>query len=708
MPKVTYGGRDGQTFEFETSDDLLAVRTRSGQLLSERDLPSAEAALMQDMNLEFTFPEAGVEVYRRTKGRSRAALESMKKSLQDFSDTRFAGRVLVQAKSGEPVVYTENLFVKFDDSCDDSHCQDILTNIGLTVKEQVRYARNGYFVAAPEGTGQQVFEIAQSLLERDDVEYAHPEICRQKSRRAINDNQWHLQTTTINGQVISASANVEAAHEQSVGEGITIAIIDDGVDIGHPEFSSSGKIVAPRDMRFPESDPRHSDPRPGPGDNHGTACAGVACADGNFQASGVAPAARLMPIRSVSALGSMAEANAFVWAAEHGADIISCSWGPRDGRWFDPDDPQHDVMVPLPDSTRMAIEFALGNGRRGKGCVIFWAAGNGNESVDNDGYASFEGVFAVAACNDRGRRSIYSDFGEAIFCAFPSSDFEFPPQNHPAPLTPGIWTTDRRGRDGYNHGSTRLGDAMGDYTNSFGGTSSACPGAAGIAALILSRNPDLRWDEVGRVIQRSCDRIDPQNGDYDPQTGRSPLYGFGRLNAALAVRNAVRIEPIESVIVTGRFNAPVLDFRRTEVRLEVGETRALAGLKVTINVEHTFIGDLVVELVPPPGTGVSPITLHNRTGRSTNNLQRTYDEQSIPELTKLAGKVAQGDWTLRVEDHARRDRGHVKLFQLELNPAASRAVREVDAVVADISEGDGKPLETSSRRGGRRRRAGVS
>ncbi|HIK91144.1 MAG TPA: peptidase S8 [Planctomycetes bacterium] len=706
MPKVTYGGQGGQTFEFETSDDLLAVRTRSGQLMSERDLPPAEAAVMEDMRLEFAFPEAGVEVYRRTKGKSRSALETMKRSLQEFKDTRFAGRVLVQKGSREPVVYTENLFVKFDDSCDDNHCLDILTNIGLTVKSKVGYARNGYFVASPEGTGSHVFDLAQALLDRDDVENAHPEICRQKAQRTINFNQWHLKTTTINGQVIAASANVETALEHVRGEGITIAVIDDGVDINHEEFASSGKIRSPRDMSFPEHDPRHSDPTPGRRDNHGTACAGVACASGAFGASGVAPAARLMPIRSVSALGTMAEAEAFMWATEHGADVISCSWGPMDGRWFDPDDPRHDVFVPMPDSTRMAIEYALANGRGGKGCVIFWAAGNGNESVDNDGYASFPGIFAVAACNDRGKRSVYSDFGEAIFCSFPSGDAEFLAEGHPAPLTSGIWTTDRTGRQGYNPGSRQLGDLEGNYTKSFGGTSSACPGAAGVAALILSRNPELRCDEVGRVMQASCDRIDPQEGDYDRATGRSLKYGFGRLNAAVAVRNAVRDEPIESVIVSGRFSAPVLDFRRTEVKLEVGETRELAGIRVKIEVEHTFIGDLKIQLIPPPATRVNAITLHDREGRNTNNLVRTYDSQSVPALGQLMNKVPKGEWKLQVTDHARRDHGHIRLMQLELHPGIARSVREADAVVAEIGEGNGAEQTTPRRR--RRRRTPVS
>jgi hypothetical protein len=69
------------------------------------------------------------------------------------------------------------------------------------------------------------------------------------------------------------------------------------------------------------------------------------------------------------------EADAFAWAVAKGADVISCSWGPEDGVWWDPSDPLHREVTPLPDSTRLAIRHAVTNGRGGEGCVIFWAAG---------------------------------------------------------------------------------------------------------------------------------------------------------------------------------------------------------------------------------------------------------------------------------------------------------------------------------------------
>jgi subtilisin family serine protease len=171
--------------------------------------------------------------------------------------------------------------------------------------------------------------------------------------------------------------------------------------------------------------------------------------------------------------------------------------------------------------------------------------------VDLDGYASYEKVLAVATCNDRGKRSVYSDFGNAVFCSFPSNDFAFALESRPEPLTPGIWTVDRTGRAGYNPGPD-TGQIAGDpdlkYTNGFGGTSSACPGAAGVAAPVIARNPALRWQEVKEILRQACDRIDPQGGAYDA-SGHSKKYGFGRLNAETAVRLALPSEGPATVCI---------------------------------------------------------------------------------------------------------------------------------------------------------------
>ncbi|MEL7119379.1 MAG: S8 family serine peptidase [Bacteroidota bacterium] len=538
MYKFKYGGREGEEYTLVEAKDLVVVRTEEAHELNKMDMSSESKALVPNLLPVASFPEANVKVYKvvnKDPNHVVSLRNAVRKHFKKEDGIKFAGRVLKDQKTGTLFIYTENFFVKFKDDVSESRCKELLEKHQLLVKEKLVFAINAFFTEAESGTGMKIFEIAQNLLEEEDVEVAHPEMVREKKDKGIYPMQWHLKRTIINGTVINQHVDLEEAWKVSKGANTTIAVIDDGVDSSHEEFE--GRIVAPRDTirNLNNADPKSEE------ENHGTACAGVACAAGNFKAAGVSPESMLIPIRS-GGLGSMSEAKAFAWAADNGADVISCSWGPRDGAWWNPGDPLHTSFFALPDSTRMAIDYAINTGRGGKGCAIIWAAGNGNEDVRYDGYASYEKVIAVAACNDRGRRSVYSDFGKAVWCAFPSSDIHVPEWNRPRPLTAGIWTTDREGRDGYNEGGINaesfVGDAQGKYTATFGGTSSACPGVAGVAALIYSINPELKWDQLKEILKNSCDRIDEENVVYD-ENGHNIFYGYGRLNAHKAVQNAL-------------------------------------------------------------------------------------------------------------------------------------------------------------------------
>lgn len=567
--QVQFGGRAGAAFDLQTSEDLVAIRTCSKAPVDVVPLSGESRELLGDLEPVASFRDAGVEVFH-VRNASIGSRDVIRARLKTEPAIRFAGRVLtdpvftpevtvaanVGAPMHEPVVYSENVFIKFAPGTKDSVVRQTLKAAGLTLKRPIEYVERGYFVAGVEGIGLDIFPVALKLLhDYEAVELCHPELIRPRGFRAAFPHQWHLKPATIAGAQIDAHASVVDAWKVSRGEGTTIAVIDDGVDLDHEEFASSKKIVAPRDVTPGVHDPGNPRPRTA-SDRHGTACAGVACANGTTGASGVAPRARLMPIRLMAGLGSQAEADAFAWAAGNGADVISCSWGPQDGEWNRPEDPAHRAVGRLSDNTRLAMEFALEQGRGGKGCVIVFAAGNGNESVDNDEYAAHPGVIAVAACNDSSVRSVYSDTGRALWCSFPSNDFSFkgvatlpvpPPHGgvwgpHQAPKTTGIWTVDRTGAAGYNGGHISSGDAAGNYTNNFGGTSSAAPGVAGVAALVLSVNKKLRHDEVRDILKRSCDRIDEAGGTYDV-SGHSALYGYGRVNAAVAVTLAAPAAP---------------------------------------------------------------------------------------------------------------------------------------------------------------------
>ncbi len=666
MPIAKYGGKNGYELELKESRDLIAVRTRSQKPIGSRsNVREPIEGELTGCDLVAHFPEAGVEVYRVPKGERKNAVTSRKKSLRTYPDVRFAGSVLIDPQSDEPILYTENIYVRFSESLEANDCEAILQETSLVIKKKLKFATNSYFVQATEGIGQKIFDIATMLLERSDVDVCHPELIRRRHRKSCFREQWHLASTEVGGILINQHAYVDDAHVLTRGTDVVIAVIDDGFDIDHLEFSQPGKLVAPFDAMSETIDPRPRDHFYA--ENHGTACAGVASAQGVDGAVGVAPDAKLMPIRLNANLGSIAEANAFMWAVENGADVISCSWGPPDGKWYDPNDPRHQTFFPLPDSTRDVINYAVTHGRGGNGCVILFAAGNGNESVEMDGYASHEQVIAVAACNDRGTRSVYSDFGDSIWCAFPSSDSGYPPFGHPYPLTTGIWTTDRIGADGYNDGSSGDGDTLGNYTNSFGGTSSACPGAAGVCALMLSVNPQLSWVDVREILKKSSDKIDQANGEYDT-SGHSSWYGYGRINALRAVQfSTPRVN--DRIEVQRVVSVPIPDMGEAAISVSIQENLSIEEIFIGVDIIHTYVGDLVLTL-EAPGASL-PITLQSREGGSRDNLSRVFRSTSHEELQLLRGMPSAGEWVLRVKDEARRDIGSIEKFTVTIEFASS-------------------------------------
>jgi len=89
-------------------------------------------------------------------------------------------------------------------------------------------------------------------------------------------------------------------------------------------------------------------------------------------------------------------------------------------------------------------------------------------------------------------------------------------------------------------------------------------------------------------------------------------------------------------------------------------------VEVAVDLDHTYIGDLVLQLLPPAAMGVAAVLLHNRAGGGTDNLKITYDEVNVPALAALKGRDPSGRWTLEVSDTARADRGTLRSLRLEM------------------------------------------
>lgn len=523
---------DGKKHELEYSNKFVVIRTKGNTSLKTSVKKKSSKELLDKLQPFDEYPHKGVYIMKVQEEASRAVTvrNDVREELNKETKIRFAGRALEDPKTGRPVIYTENVVVKFKSGVGAEEAEKVLTSKKLSVgakKGDMNFSsllENVYVAKIKEGAGAEVlFDTVKELSANKNVEYAYPELITKRKFKTVNPLQWHLIPTTINGSAVKANIDVEKAWKTTKGKNVVIAIIDDGVDDSHPEFKT--KIVHPYDATQ-----RSSNPNPKyKNDNHGTSCAGVACAAG-VKASGVAPEATLMPIRLSSNLGSIEEAEAFAWAINNGADVISCSWGPMDGEWWDQVDDGDEF--PLPPLTRDIIRKAVTTGRQGKGIVVLFAAGNGNENIETDGYSSNDDVIAVAACNDTNKRSVYSDYGASVFCCFPSNDFEFVDFHHPAPITKGIFTTDRRGAKGYKRTN---------YTDEFGGTSSATPGVAGVVALMLSANPNLTIAQVKKIIKETSTKIDKTKGAYDGK-GHSIFYGYGKVNAAKAVSSAKKLK----------------------------------------------------------------------------------------------------------------------------------------------------------------------
>ena len=277
---------------------------------------------------------------------------------------------------------------------------------------------------------------------------------------ASTGGQWHLRNTANPGRDVNV---VPAWNRNITGAGVTIGIVDDGLERTHPDLAPNYSAADSRD--FVSND---SDPSPGTSDFHGTAVAGVAAARGGngIGVTGAAPNAQLAGLRV--GFGGAGTTSQFVNATTYrssGAtaiiDVKNHSYG------------YSAAYITATSEVNAVVTSATA------GTIHVFAAGNNRgfsaQDVNHQDTQNNPEVIAVAALSSGGRWSYYSNFGAALFVTTPSNGAT---GNGSGSSSPGITTTDRVGSTGYGG----LSDS--NYTNSFGGTSSAAPLAAGVMALL--------------------------------------------------------------------------------------------------------------------------------------------------------------------------------------------------------------------------------
>ena len=293
-------------------------------------------------------------------------------------------------------------------------------------------------------------------------------------------------------------------------EPIPVAVIDSGVDTGHPELVN--KVLGAKS--FVGGSARQDTL------GHGTFVAGLIAAgvDNGIGIAGLAPSAELLVAKVVTrsrAIPVEAEAKAIRWAVEHGARVINMSLGGA----RDPLDPSSDTYSRLEAD---AIAYAVSNG-----AVVVAAVGNSPEGQAPGKYASYPAalphVLGVSATNDTGgipdfsnRDKIFNDMaapGLQIISILPRTlTARFP----------------ACAEQGYSScGPEEYREAQ--------GTSFAAPQAAAAAAVLLSLRPTLRAEQVTEILRSTTVDLTEETGCSACAIGRDPHSGWGRLDVAAAI-----------------------------------------------------------------------------------------------------------------------------------------------------------------------------
>ncbi|MCA8929581.1 MAG: S8 family serine peptidase [Alphaproteobacteria bacterium] len=431
------------------------------------------------------------------------------------------------------------------------------------------YLKSYAVFAAPDRDAVDLMAVARQVVEKTPAEFAYPNFVSVAfdTETLLNDtrfvDQWHLRNTGQNGGTVDADADLSLAWDITQGAAGTIIAIHEngGFDTTHPDLTpnlwanpgeipgngidddGNGWVDDTLGWDFQgctaATSPGCGDNAPTPNDateNHATAVAGVAAARGGnaLGVSGSCPQCTLILLRSGYVANDFAKSLPYGYAQAEGARIVSNSWS-SSGLY-----PTTTAAINAAATAGLSVVFAAGN----------TALNNcGDPRVGNNA-----SVLAVSSSSNQDRKVIVSSIGNCVDVLSPSHRG----YNAADPFTGtlNITTTDRQGAAGYNNGSPVNNCPTAenapppanarDYTECFGGTSSATPLTAGVIGLIETVNGTITRTQIQNLIQDTTDRIEDSVGQYAEANGFSapggtPTHSWGRLNAFEAVRIAAPV-----------------------------------------------------------------------------------------------------------------------------------------------------------------------
>jgi len=489
-------------------------------------------------------------------------------------------------------------------------------------------------------------------------------------------DQWHLKNTGQTGfngvpGLSGEDIDIEPAWVNYKGNGVRIAIVDDGLEIGHEDLAAN---VAPTGLSY-NYITGSSDPTYDPSDQtsgHGTSVAGIAASrdDNGLGGRGVAPRANLVGYNLLQSTTISHEADAMTRGSPN-VDVSSNSWGAPD---------ETGVLYASSSAWRTAIDNGIANGRNGLGTIYTWAAGNGAPADDSnyDGQANYKGVIAVTSVNDQGKESSYAEPGANIWISALGGEYC---------NTHAITTTDRTGTAGENsynnaiYHLTAFDYANLNYTKCMNATSAATPQISGVVALMLEANPNLSWRDVRLILAQSARQNDLTDlgwttGSASPNYHFNHKYGFGVADAGAAVLLASTWTPVGAQLsyTTGLVspNKAIPDNNSTGVYSSINVAGSgishIEYVEITFSAaNHPYAGDLAITLTSPAGT-VSQLaethTCFNDSGQKLASCPVPYSGWVFGSARHL-GEAADGTWTLTVKDGSLTKTGTFQSWKLK-------------------------------------------
>ena len=375
--------------------------------------------------------------------------------------------------------------------------------------------------------------LANLLYQHFSTEYSTVDFYSDASLCSNNDtyfsDQWGLHNTGQHN--VTPLVDIKAVeawdyihnHVNQVSKSIKVAVVDDGIEPHEDLYYENGV------SKLLSGYTANGDGSGGPlqGHFHGQCCAGIIGAVHNdIGIAGVAPYSQIISFRICKKNLNVLTNSFFMFSAskiansinkawnEYSVDVINCSW-------------HHTAN----DKITQAIQNACTKGRGGKGCILIGSSGNSDYGISPINYpACLSTVIAVGAIDTGGIRADFSNHGNRLDLMAPGVS---------------ISTIDRSDFLGYNpFYSYGIGNDYNNlkYTAYFNGTSAAAAFISGVAALILSVNPNLTSSQVRNIINSTAQKVGGysylSNQNHPSGTWNDDM-GYGLVNAYAAVKKAL-------------------------------------------------------------------------------------------------------------------------------------------------------------------------